>query len=118
MLLKAAQHLKHDDWKGLLHVTISPIPRAGKVNPAILLNGLGPVVSHVIPQDIWDQTMPPEFYGQMLRDFDVETPQVDARGTERPGAPPCLSDGVSKFVSVLKRQWLLYDLFEDLPPTC
>ena len=25
---------------------------------------------------------------------------------------------VSKFVGVLKRQWLLYDLSEDLPPTC
>ena len=32
--------------------------------------------------------------------------------------PPWVSDEVSKFVGVLKRQWLLYDLFEDLPPTC
>ena len=71
-LIKAVQGLKHDDWRGLLHVTTSPTPRAGKVNPDILLNGLGPVGSHVIPQDIWDQTVPLESYGQGLRDFDVE----------------------------------------------
>ena len=34
------------------------------------------------------------------------------------GPPPLVSDEVTKFVGVLKRQWLLYDLLEDLPPTC
>ena len=74
--------------------------------------------SHIIPQDIWDQTVPPDFYRQGLRDFDVEAPWVDARGNDRPGAPPSVSDEVTKFVAVLKRQWLLYDLSEDQPPTC
>ena len=87
-LVKVVQGLKHDDWRGLLHVTTSPTPRVGKVNPDILLNGLGPLGKHVIPQDIWDQMVPPEFYGQGLRDFDVETPWVNARGNGRPGAPP------------------------------
>ena len=32
--------------------------------------------------------------------------------------PPLVSDEVTKFVGVLKRQWLLYDLSGDLPPTC
>ena len=93
-------------------------PCACKVNPDILLNGLGPVGSHVIPQDIRDQTVPRDFYGQGLRDFDVETPWVDVPGNERPGAPSGVSDEVSKLVTVLKRQWLLYDLSDDLSPTC
>ena len=48
----------------------------------------------------------------------MEAPWVYDRGNARPGAPPWVSDEVSKFVGVLKRQWLLYDLSEDLPPTC
>ena len=40
-LVKAIQGLKHEDWRGLLHVTTSPTPRAGKVNPNILLNRFG-----------------------------------------------------------------------------
>ena len=48
--------------------------------------------------------MPPDFYGQGLRDFDVEAPWVDAWGNDRPGAPPWVSNEVTKFVSVLKRQ--------------
>ena len=40
-LVKAVQGLKYDDWRGLLHVTISPTPREGKVKPDVLLNGLG-----------------------------------------------------------------------------
>ena len=48
----------------------------------------------------------------------MEAPWVDDRGNARPAAPPCMSHEVSKFVGVLKRQWLLYDLSEDLPPTC
>ena len=67
-LAEAKQGLKHEDWRGLLHATTSPTPQAGKVNPAILLNWLGPVGSHVIPQDIWDQKVPPDFYGQGLPD--------------------------------------------------
>ena len=62
--------------------------------------------------------MPPDFYGQGLRDIDVETPWVDRRGNARPGAPPWVSDEVTKFVGVLKRQWLLYVLWEELPSTC
>ena len=54
----------------------------------------------------------------MGRDLDVEAPWVDSRGNARPGAPPWVSDEVTKFVGVLKRQWLLYDLSEDVPPTC
>ena len=117
-LVKAVQGLKREDWRGLLHITTSPTSRAGKVNPDIVLNTLGPVGSHAIPQDIWDQAVPPDFYGQGLRDFDVEAPWVDARGNDRPGAPPWVSNEVHKFVPVLKRQWLLYDLSEDLPSTC
>ena len=117
-LVKAVQGLEHEDWSGPLHVATSPTPWAGKVNPDILLNGLGSVGSHVIPQDIWDQTVPPDFYGQGSRDFDVETPWVNARGNDRPRAPPWVSDEVSKFVGTLKRQWPLNDLYENLLPTC
>ena len=116
-LVKAVQGLKREDWSALLNVATSPTPRAGKVNPDILLNGLGPVGSHVIPQDMWEQAVPPNFYGQELRDFDVEIPWVNGRGNARPGAPPWVSNEVTKFVGVLKRQCLLYDLSEDLPPT-
>ena len=63
MLVTALGRLKREGSRGLLHVTTSPTPRAGKVNPDILLNGLGPVGSHVIPQDIWDRTVLHEFYG-------------------------------------------------------
>ena len=62
-LVKAVQGLRRKDWRGLLHVTTSPTPRAGKENPEIPLNGLGPVGSHAIPQDVWERTVPPEFYG-------------------------------------------------------
>ena len=48
----------------------------------------------------------------------MEAPWVDDRGNARPAAPPWVSDEVTKFVGVLKRQWLLYGLSEDLPPTC
>ena len=49
----------------------------------------------------------------------MKAPWVDARGNDRPGAPPWVSNEVWKFVAVLKRQWLLYNLFEELPPpTC
>ena len=96
-LVKAVQGLKHGDWKGLLHVATSPSSCAGKVNPRH--PGLGPVGSHVIPHNIWDQTVPPDFYGQGLRDFDVETPWVDARGNDRPGAPSWVSEEVSKRLS-------------------
>ena len=48
-LIKAVNGLKREDWRGLLHVTTSPTPRAGKVNLDTLLNGLGPVGNHVIP---------------------------------------------------------------------
>ena len=40
------------------------------------------------------------------------------RTGQRPaGCSPLISNEVHKFVTVLKRQWLLYDLSEDLPPT-
>ena len=117
-LVKAVQSLKREDGRGLLHVTTSPTPLAGKVNPDILLNCLGQVGSPVIPQDIWEQAVPPDLYGQGLQDFDVEAPWVDGRGNARPGPPPWASDELTKFVEVLIRQWLLYDLSEDLPPTC
>ena len=48
VLVKALGRLKREDWRGLLHVTTPATPRADKVNPDILLNGLGPVGSHVI----------------------------------------------------------------------
>ena len=57
ILIKAVQGLKREDWRGLLHVTTPPTPRAGRVNPDILLNGLGPMGSHVIPQAISDQAV-------------------------------------------------------------
>ena len=87
-LVKAVQGLRREEWRGLLHVPPPPTPRAGKMNPELLLNGLGPVGRHVIPQDIWERTVPPEFYGHGLREFDVEAPRVDDRGNARPGAPP------------------------------
>ena len=118
MLVKAVQDVKHEDWRGLLHVTTFCTPRAGKVNPDIVLSRLGPLGSHVIPQDVWDHTVPPDLYGQGLREFDLETPWVDVGGNDRPRAPAWVSNEVSKFVSVLKRRWLLYDLSEDLPPSC
>ena len=117
-LVKAVQGLRREDWRGLLHVTTSSTPWAGKVNPDIVLNGLGPVGSHAILEDIWEKAVPPSFYGHGLRDFDVETPWVDGRSNARPGAPPWVSDEVTKFVGVLKSQWLLYDLSEDLALTC
>ena len=119
VLVQALGHLKREDWRGLLHVTTCTTPRAGKVNPDILLNGLGLVGSHVIPQDIWDRTVLHRFYGGGgLRSADVEAPWVDSRGFDRPGTPFSVSDEVTKFVAVLKRQWLLYDVSEQLPPTC
>ena len=48
----------------------------------------------------------------------METLWVDARGDDRPGPPPWVSDEVSTFVSVLTRQRLLYDLCGNVPPTC
>ena len=87
-VVNAVHALKREDWRGLLHVTISPTPRAGKVNPDVLLSGLGPVGSHVIPQDIWEQTVPPDFYGEGLREFDVDAPWIDDRGNARPPPPP------------------------------
>ena len=86
-LVMAVQGLRREDWRGLLHVTTSPIPRAGKVNPDILLNGLGPMGSHVIPEDIWEQAVPLGFYGQGLRDFDVETPGSTIGVTPGRGPP-------------------------------
>ena len=62
--------------------------------------------------------MPLDFYGRGLREFDVEARWVDDRGNAQPMAPPWVSDEVSKFFGVLKRQWLLYELCEDLPRTC
>ena len=79
-LVKAVQGLRHEDWRGQLHVTTPPTPRGGKVNPEILLTGLGRVGSHIILQDIWEQTVPPEFQSQGLREFDAETRWVDDRG--------------------------------------
>ena len=38
--------------------------------------------------------------------------------TASPPPPPWVSEEVCKFVSLLKRQWLLYDLFEEPPTTC
>ena len=112
-LVRALKGLKRDEGRGLLHVTTSPGPRAGEVNPDVLLNGLGAVGSHIIPQDIWEQTVTPEFYGQRLREFDVETPWVDDGGNAWPRPPPWVSDEVLPTL-----QWLLYDLPDDLPPTC
>ena len=117
-LIKVVRGLKREDCRGLSHVTTSPTSCAGTANPDILLNGLGPVGSHVIPQDIWDKAVPPEFYAQGLRDFDVEALWVNARVNDRLGAFARVSDEVRKFLAVLKRQWLLYDLSEDLTPTC
>ena len=52
-----------------------------------------------------------------LKNFDVEAPWMDSRGFCRPGASSWVSVQVN-LVVVLKRQWLLYDLSEDLPPMC
>ena len=41
-----------------------------------------------LPPDISQQAVPLDFYGQRLRDFDVETPLVDGRGNSRPAPPP------------------------------
>ena len=51
----------------------------------------------------------------LWRDFDVESPWVDARGNDRLGASTWVFGEVQDFVAVLKCQWLLYDLSEDLP---
>ena len=87
----------------MLHVTMSPTPGAGKVNPKILQNGVGPVRSHVIPQDICDEVVPPDFYGDGLWDFDVEQPWEDARGNRSPGASFWVSREVAAFAAVLKK---------------
>ena len=102
-LVKAIEGLKREDWRALLHIATSPTPRAGKQDADVLLNGLGPVGSHVTPQDIWEQAVPLESYGRGLRDFDVEAPWVNDRGNARPRAPPWVSNEVTKCVGVLKR---------------
>ena len=107
-----------EDWRGLVHVTTSPTPRAGRVRPDILRNGLGPVGCHEIPQDIWNSTVPDDFYGDGLRDFNVESGWTDDRGNCRPATPAWVSGEVEELVSVLKRDWLLYDLQGSPTPTC
>ena len=62
--------------------------------------------------------MPHEFYGEGLRSFYAGAPWVDSPGFNRPGASSWVSDEVTRFVAVLKRQWLLYGLSEVLPFTC
>ena len=62
VLVQALGRLRCEDWHGL-HVTTSPVPWTAKVNLDILLNGPGPMGSHIIPQDIWDRAVPKEFYG-------------------------------------------------------
>ena len=74
VLVNSLGRLKREDRRGLLHVTTSPTPRASKVNPDILMNGLGPVGSHVIPQYIRDRTVPHEFYGGRVEEFRCRDP--------------------------------------------
>ena len=45
-----------------------------------------------------------QFYGGGgLKDFNVETPWVDACGANKPGAPAWVSDEVTELISVLKK---------------
>ena len=116
--IKAVYGLKREHWRGMLHVTTSPTPRAGKVNPDILLNRLGPVGRHDISQYVWDQTVPPKFYGEGLRDFDVESSWMDAWGDHKSGTSTWIFDEVQQFVTALKRQGLLHEIFQYMPGIC
>ena len=43
---------------------------------------------------------------------------MDSRGFNRPAASSWVLDEVTKFVALLKCQWRLDDLSEELPPRC
>ena len=117
--MEALIGLEKEDWRGLLHVTISPLPRAGEVRPDILHNGLSLVGSNVIPQDIWEETVPMDFYGdggeRILMWRSPRWIHGATRGREHRVGCRMMSHSLQQ---VLRKQWLLYDLHGSPTPTC
>ena len=53
-----------------------------------------------------------------LQNLNVQSSWMDDGGNYRPAAPEWVSGEVEELVSVLKRDWLLYDLPGSPTPTC
>ena len=50
-----------ESWQALLHLSTSPVPQVGRVDPQLVERGLGAVGSYTISDDLWCELAPPDF---------------------------------------------------------
>ena len=60
-----------ESWQALLHLSTSPVPQVGKVDPQLVERGLGAVGSYTISDDLWCELAPPDFEAS-VSDFHLE----------------------------------------------
>ena len=60
-LWEVLEGIEEEKWPSLLHDNTSPLPRASKVSSDLVQRGIGDVGRVVIPDCVWDATVPPSF---------------------------------------------------------
>ena len=60
-----------ESWQALLHLSMSPVPQVGKVDPQLVERGLGAVGNYTISDDLWCELAPPDFEAS-VSDFHLE----------------------------------------------
>ena len=60
-----------ESWQALLHLSTSPVPQVGKVDPQLVERGLGAVGNYTISDELWCELAPPDFEAS-VSDFHLE----------------------------------------------
>ena len=61
IIFSALSEFTAESWQALLHLSTSPVPQVGKVDPQLVERGLGAVGSYTISDDLWCELAPPDF---------------------------------------------------------
>ena len=61
IIFNALSEFTAESWQALLHLSTSPVPQVGRVDPQLVERGLGAVGNYTISDDLWCELAPPDF---------------------------------------------------------
>ena len=71
IIFNARSEFTAESWQALLHLSTSPVPQVGRVDPQLVERGLGAVGNYMISDDLWCELAPPDFEAS-VSDFHLE----------------------------------------------
>ena len=71
IIFNALSEFTTESWQALLHLSTSPVPQVGRVDPQLVERGLGAVGNYTISDDLWCELAPPDFEAS-VSDFHLE----------------------------------------------